>query len=891
MRPGFLQALLLCCALLGVPGPPACAEGTGQHTSDVPHRQAVDLSSGWRFRFAPTDVAGIEAPGFDDSEWQTVSVPHTWNRIGEYAQTRSGDTDNRQGTGWYRLSFAAPAAQSGMRQFLDFAAVGKIADVWVNGVWIGHHKGGFSRFRFDVTQAWKPGATNLIVVRADNSKVTPASATGQVIPLAGDFFVSGGIYRSVTLLTLPQVSIDPLDMAGPGIYADTRIVTPEKATIAVRTRLRNAGKSARKLTLTTTIRDSEGSAVVQRVSRVRSPSGRSEFEAVLDVAAPRLWDGRKDPYLYRVDASLSDGPRILDSVSQPLGIRTFRVDPDNGFFLNGRHVALHGVSRHQDRQGKGWALSAQDHADDMALIKELGANTVRQAHYQHADEWSDEADRAGMVVWAELPYVGAPSLTGGKGTTELWANAEDQLRELIRQNYNHPSIMMWSIGNEVDSAKAFGAMAADPSPVELLRHLNAVAKEEDKTRPTVIADFSEQMGAFGERRQALTEVPDLMGYNRYPGWYFFQGAMAGRVLGGMMDKLHAANPDKPISLSEYGAGGAASQHSDDPSAGYVSFAGRPQPEEYQSWAMELLWPAIADRRFLFASWLWNMFDFPSDLRNEGDSVDLNTKGLVTFDRKTRKDAFYYFQSAWNDTPVLHLTGKRYADRSYPVMDVKAYTNLGKARLTMNGHDMGEVACPNFTCEWKAVRLRPGANQAEASSPASTGQMRDTATWNGPDPFHNGVRIDAGNLAASVIDNRRYGSDSFVSGGKPIPRDSGSIGGRREAAPLEIRSRDPGLFDFWREGDSFTYAIPVPDGRWTVNIRTFEPSLEAPPTKRMTVTANGKVAIAPFNVATAAGGSLRELDRSFPVTVSGGMLRIGFAGSGGNAVVAAIEVSR
>ncbi len=898
MRTSGLAALLAAVFFLMAAPAPAAAGESMLAGSEAEPRHTIDLAHGWRFRFG--DLATASSPDFDDSDWDEVSVPHTWNRIGEYALERSELTNNKQGVGWYRLRIEAPSAAPGMRQYLDFAAIGNIADVWVNGIPVGQHKGAFSRFRLDVTEAWKSGEANVVAVRADNSKPAVGSSTEHVIPLAGDFFVHGGIYRGVQLIQLPSASIDPLDYAGPGVYISTTELTDKKAVIDVRTRLRNFDAS-RPLRLKSEIRDADQRFVAGVEHEFTLAQGVQDERGRMSFLNPRRWDGLADPYLYSVTTQLFDGERLLDSVTQPLGLRTFRFDADEGFFLNGKHVKLHGVSRHQDRLGKGWALSREDHAEDMALIKELGANTVRQAHYQHDDAWSDEADAAGMVVWAELAYVGAPSLSGGKGSDALWANAEQQLRELIRQNYNHPSIMMWSIGNEVDSAKAFGATEDDPSPIDLLRRMHEVAKEEDPARLTTFADFSEDMGVFGKNRQPMTGVADLVAYNRYPGWYYNKGPGAGKVLGGMLDMHHAKNPTVPLGVSEYGAGSGLTQFSDDPTSGFVASAGRPQPEEFAALVHEMLWPAIAERAYVHGSWVWNMFDFVSDLRNEGDSVDINTKGLVSMDRKVKKDAFYYYKAAWTDEPMVHLTGKRYVERSYPVMDVKAYTNAPTARLTFNGADLGEKTCANYACVWEGVALRHGINDAVVFA----GGQTDGAKWDGIDPAANGIRIDAGNLAASQIGGLRYGSDAFVTGGEAIARFGGSIG-PMSAENIPVKAENPQPFDHWRAGDAFSYDIPVPNGDWTVTIRTLEPG-ESKPDPRMvlmgtlpeafkpvimSVSAGGQTVIEKINPAKEAGENRKEVVRSFPVTVSGGRLKLDFAGvNGGKATVAAIEITK
>jgi len=849
-------------------------------------RQIVALARGWRFL---ADDAGQTAsqPGFDDSSWTSVEVPHSWNRIGGYGLDRTADRSNRQGIGWYRFNYDAPPAAIDQRIYLDFAAVSKIADVWVNGQHLGQHRGAFGRFRFDATSAWKPGLRNVIAVRADNSKPVAGEAAGETIPLSGDFFVHGGIYRPVSLIMTGEVGIDLLDHGGPGIYVRTDNVGSHSADIRILTRLRNGARSSRSLDVVATIRDRNGTQVAQARSRVRLKPGAGETEAMATLPTPRLWNGRTDPYLYTATVEVLQGGRVIDTVTQTFGVRNFRFDANQGFFLNDRHVKLHGVSRHQDRPDKGWALSAADAAEDMALIAEMGANTVRQAHYQHADEWSAEADRAGMVVWAELPYVTSPSVAGGKGSQELWANAEEQLRELIRQNWNHPSIMMWSVGNEVDSANGFG-QKAPVQPLALLQHLNAVAKQEDPTRPTTFADCCEDLSMVQTAGEKLAGTADLIGYNRYFGWYYPKPLEAKVQLGAQMDRFHAKHPTLPISISEYGAGGAVTQHSDDVRSGFLNFMGRPQPEEFESYIHELNWPVIRDRNYIFASWVWNMFDFASDLRGEGDSFDLNTKGLVTADRKVRKDAFWYYKAQWSSEPGIYLTEKRYVERAYPVMAIKAYSNAESASLTLNGEARGKVSCLDRVCIWPDVALSPGANRVEVSAVSQGQPVNDSAIWIGPD-IAQGIRIEAGDLAGHVLAGKRFGSDTFVTGGAPMVLNMGGFGGRTLAAPRKVDAALPELYDYWREGNAFSYAIPVPNGRWNVTIHTFEPRPAAEGVT-MSVAANGKTALTPFSVRQTAGGSLKGISRTFPVQVRGGRLQLDFAGQNGKAVVAAIEVT-
>jgi beta-galactosidase len=869
-------------------------------------RQTTDLSTGWRFRYGDAPVA-VSAAGFDDSDWEQVSIPHSWNRIGEYATERSSATNNKQGVGYYRLTFNAPAAAKGKRQYLDFAAVSIIADVWVNGVHVGQHKGAFSRFRFDVTSAWKPGSANVIVVKADNSKPAIGSSTQDVLPLAGDFFIHGGIYRGVQLITANDVGIDLLDFGGPGVYVSASSGPSGTATVSVIVKLNNSTKRAQKRRLLFQIYDSERLEVASAQRTVTIRPGQSRVEMAATIGKPHFWNGTNDPYLYEVIAGFEGetshggidgegdikGFGIVTEANVPLGIRTFKFDPDNGFSLNGKPLKLHGVSRHQDREGKGYALSRADHKQDMDLIAEMGANAVRMAHYQHDDAWADEADAHGMIAWAEVPFVTTPSFTGGEGSAEVFANAEQQTRELIRQNYNHPSIMMWSVGNEVDASTLFGVSKEPVKPLKLLQHIARIAKEEDPSRPTIFADCCEDVrspvvGLDAQvQGEALAGAADMIGYNRYYGWYYPETLKAAAQLGSQMDKFHAKHPTRPIAISEYGAGGATGQHSDNPTSGFVSAIGRPQPEEYESWVHEQSWPVIRDRPFIFGSYVWNMFDFASDLRNEGDSVDINTKGLVTFDRKTKKDAFYYYQAQWTTDPMVHITSPRYTDRAYRVTDVRVYSNAPSVALSIDGVDLGRKTCEDRLCVWPNVALKPGPNRVLAVVSTGSQVVADSVIWNGPYPAKDGIHLDAGDIAGRQLGTRRFGSDTFVTGGKPAVLNQGGFGGR--GAPKKtVTAPDPALYDYWREGEAFSYAIPVPDGQWTVTIHTFEP--QATNSAVMAVSANGKPAFPAFNVLSAAGGSLKGLSRSFPVTVTGGVLKLDFSAAGGKVAVAAIEIT-
>lgn len=881
----FLWAKLLALAAVAIAAPsiPASAQ---ERAAVEGERSTLDLSAGWKFRFGADVPVAASGSSYDDTAWQVVDVPHSWNRVGVYALTRSAQSENRQGVGWYRLKVDAPAASAGRRQYLDFAGVGNIAEVWVNGVRVGEHRGAYTRFRFDVTGQWKPGQPNLIAVRADNTKSEQGSSTGEVLPLAGDFFVYGGIYRGVQLVTTDAAGFDLLDFGGPGVYARTLQVNPEAADVEVLARLRNSDRRTRRLTAVITIADADGLEVSRASTRLSIAQNKTgEVKQALRLPNPHLWNGRADPYRYTVAVALMDGPRLLDRVTQPLGVRTFRFDANQGFFLNGKHLALHGVSRHQDWLGKGAALSRADHETDMALIAEMGANTIRGAHYPHDDVWYELADKYGMVMWAEVPYISASSFDGTDGTPATFANGKQQLTELIRQQYNHPSIMMWSTGNEVDASMLYLKTDRPARGLALLQALTATAKAEDPSRPTVFADCCEDSPFSRSDQQALSGVTDLNGYNRYYGWYYGSPGDNGAAL----DKLHAKHPQTPISVSEYGAGGALSQHSDNPLGGAIASFGRPHPEEYQSWYHEEAWKAIRARPYLFATWVWNMFDFASDLREEGDATDINDKGLVTFDRKVKKEAFYFYQANWSDKPMVYLTGKRYLDRAYPVVDVKAYSNAAKVSLSVNGRSIGDTACTDGICVWPRVHLDAGPNDLRATAVTKGLTVEDSVRWTAPDAAQ-GLFIDSGTLVGHAAANgRRYGSDNFFTGGSANSLTPQLMRGPK-TGKVVTGTDDPVLFDTYRSG-SFSYTLPVPDGKWTLVIHSFETSRALADSRTFGVKVDGKLVIDQFNPAKEAGGLLKAVTKTVPITVKGGSVTVEFVKQGGSALVAGIELRR
>ncbi len=864
-----------------------------------PARQVIPLSEGWRFHLG--DDVSPEAAAQPHPSWSAVSVPHTWNRVGYYTsdahqRIHTAETINKtQGVGWYQLTFPAAKTLTGKRLWLQFDAASRTAEVWVNGVRLGAHTGSFSRFRFDATDAIKLGQDNILVVKTDNTKPAPGASTANILPLGGDFFVHGGLYRPVSLIATNPVHFELGDFGGPGVYADTVAIEGSSARVRVRAKVRDdQAKVGGNLSLVARLVDADGKPVAEQSRPIKLAKGASlEAEQTLDLAKAHLWQGVEDPYLYRLVVELRDRKgQVLDQVDQAFGVRQIRIDPDKGLFLNGRHVPLHGVGLHQDQEGKGWARSEADIAADVAILREMGANTIRLTHYQHGQPIHELADRYGLILWDEIPLVTAWTPPGQtEPTPGLVRNAEQQLQELIRQNYNHASVATWGVANEVDMGNSLPAFISgvqpDADPLPLLRRLDALAKSEDPSRPITQAACCE-----GRLYDAKIKVPnvapatELLGVNRYFGWYY--GDVAD--LDADLESLRAKHPGQPLSLSEYGAGGAISIHTDDPLGGPADARGRDQPEEYLGYVHEQTWKLIADKPYLWATWLWNSFDFATTVRKEGDAQDINTKGLVTYDRQIRKDAFYFYKANWNPAPTVHITGRRYVDRAYAVTDVRVYSNAPATELVVNGQSTGVLTdCPQKVCVWKGVRLAPGSNVVSAKGRFPSSETLDTVAWTLSADAAQSVRIDSGAQVAARGGASRFGSDAFFLGGKARNLNAPADYGRPPETKAIAGTADPAIVASYREG-AFSYRIPVSNGTYTVTLTFVEPALSTGG-RIFDVSANGKPALSRFDVAAAAGAPLTAVTRSFPVTATEGAIELGFSPVRGDALVSSIQVER
>ena len=586
-------------------------------------RKLTNINGGWRFLKAAIPVEQAIAYA---ARGEAVSLPHTWNAV----DGQDGGNDYHRGSCWYVRELTAEETR-GERLFLEVNGAAHTCRVYLNGELLMKHEGGYSAFRVELTEKLREkNVLSLCLSNEDNDRVYPQKA---------DFTFYGGLYRSVNLISVPAEHFELLKDGTPGIKV-TPIVDLETKTATVTVETRHNGKS---VDIT-----------------VNGETKTVEHAAEFVIENVHLWDGLDDPFLYTAAARLPSG----DEVSTRFGCRVFACDPEKGFFLNGRSYPLRGVSRHQDLKGKGNALSYEDHKADMAIIRELGANTLRLAHYQHAQEFYDLCDENGLVVWAEIPYITMHMQNGRQNTL-------DQMRELITQCYNHPCIAVWGLSNEITAASA-----VNEELLENHRALNELCHRLDPTRPTTMANVF-----MLEPESPILEIPDINSYNLYFGWYLGELEQTDEFF----DEYHARYPDRVIGFSEYGADANPAFHSSRPEKGDYT-------EEYQALYHEHMLRMIEARPYLWATHVWNLFDFAADGRDEGGKHGENQKGLVTFDRSLRKDAFYLYKAAWNKhEPFVHLCGKRYENRAEDETEIRVYSNQSRVRLLVDGTLFGEQA--------------------------------------------------------------------------------------------------------------------------------------------------------------------------------------------------------
>ena len=591
-------------------------------------RTVLSLNPDWAF------AKGITAaPTSLPSDWESVSLPHTWNAI----DGQDGGNDYYRGTCCYSKCLAKADLPENRRYYLEINGAASSADVYLNSKHLAHHDGGFSTWRVDLTDTMEE--ENLLCILVDNAP------NNKVYPQVADFTFYGGLYRNVNLICVPDSHFD-LDYYGtPGIKV-TPTMDGTDAKVAVKTYITNRkeGQSIRY-----SLKNSVGKII-----------GTFEGGATANfrIQNAHLWQGRKDPYLYSMTAELMENGEVLDTVSTRFGCRSYVIDPERGFILNGAEYPLRGVARHQDRWGLGNALLPEHHKEDIDLILEGGFTTIRLAHYQHDQYFYDLCDETGLVIWAEIPYISNHMPTGRENTLS-------QMTELIVQNYNHPSIVVWGLSNEITIG------GATPDLLENHRLLNDLCHKMDPTRLTTMAVVS--MCGMDEE---IAHISDVLSYNHYFGWYGGETDMNGP----WFDKFHAKYPNRPIGISEYGAE-ALNWHNSAPQQGDYT-------EEYQAYYHEELIKQLFTRPYIWATHCWNMFDFGADARSEGGEMGQNHKGLVTIDRKYKKDAFYAYKAWLSDEPFVHLCSKRYIDRVEDVTKVTVYSNQPTVELFANGESLG-----------------------------------------------------------------------------------------------------------------------------------------------------------------------------------------------------------
>lgn len=657
-------------------------------------RKVMELKDNWMFV--------KEAENAEDAaskKGTAISLPHTWNAV----DGQDGGNDYHRGTCWYVTKFQKPELEAGSQIYVEFLGASVIADVYLNGEAVAHHEGGYSTFRVNLTD--KLQEENVLAVALNNAD------NNYVYPQKADFTFYGGLYRMVNLIVVPESHFE-LDYAGgngiavtPTVECDENRVPTGKASVKVETWVTGNADS---VVITITGEDSESKTVAVVDEHA---------EATFELEHVHLWDGVDDPYLYYAKAELSSG----DVTETTFGCRSFYTDPEKGFVLNGRIYPLRGVSRHQDRTGAGNALSYEMHKEDMEIIKEIGANTIRLAHYQHAQEFYDLCDEYGMVIWAEIPYI-TMHMPNGR------ANTLSQMEELVVQNYNHPSIVCWGLSNEITAATP-----VDEDLLENHRLLNDLCHKLDKTRFTTMANVFMQ-----ETDSPLLEIPDVNSYNLYFGWYLGELEQNDEFF----DEYHAKYPDRCIGFSEYGADANPQYQSTAPTHGDYS-------ETYQTVYHEHMLKMIEERPYLWATHVWNMFDFAADGRDEGGKHGVNQKGLVTMDRKLKKDAFYLYKAYWNkEDAFVHICGRRYVDRKEDTTEVKVYSNQTTVSLyvdgtlleTQEGNRIFRFAVP-MTGEHEIV-AKAGAEEdsihirkvEEANPDYVMGEIKDVINWFDDEPY-------------------------------------------------------------------------------------------------------------------------------------------------------------
>ena len=676
------------------------------------------INSGWFFRkdvdssaFRKKSTQQLNTDG-----WERVDIPHTWNASD---CTGTDDACGKCAEGYFRGTccyvkrIVLPKEQYyGRRVFIEFAGANTVAALFVNGNFAGMHEGGYSAFRFDITELVAVGAENVLTVFVSNEP------SEYIPPLydCGDFTKMGGIYRGVRLISTDELHIDLMDSGASGVYI-TADVNGGGALVRTRVRIANESTEDSHVTLRADITGGE----LHKYSETELVVSPGIAEAFLETSIPDpvLWDGLRQPFLYTMNITLLCGGVIVDSVTEHFGIRSFSFDGEKGFFLNGRHTSLHGVNYHQDTDVTGWAMDDEQRRRDYYMMLDMGCSAVRMAHYQHADEEYSLCDRLGLCVWTEIGIIG--KLCSGETdeltlSTKFRENAVQQLRELILQTYNHPSVILYGMANEI--------YQMSDEIFALFQEMYDFIRQNGGGRAATYAD-AQFWGRF-------PHLPaDAVGYNRYFGWY--KEAGSAEQFGEWFDKVHTTSMTRPLCISEYGGGGAISQHKDNVDwLTDIDPWGKRHYENYQAELHERIWAQIGHRDYLWGKFVWCMFDFPSAGRKEGDADGINDKGLCTRSRIT-KDVYWFYRSVWSSEKTCYITDKRFVIRSELVPLVKAYSNAETTELFLNGKSLGAGSRPDSRLDtvfvWENICLQKGNNELSVRSLFADGSTaEDTVVW-------------------------------------------------------------------------------------------------------------------------------------------------------------------
>lgn len=666
-------------------------------------RDVIDFNLDWQF-------SGADA--FGEVYQQQVNLPHSWNGAETWneALNKTVSLHYSRNLNRYQKNFIASNAWRGKKLFIHLGAANTVARVSVNRILVGEHRGGYSAFNFDITEFVKIGEENTVEISVDNS------ANDDIMPLFGDFNVYGGLIRPVNLIVSEKSMISLGEHGSSGVYVKQKKLSAEIAEIEVRTHVDHQDALSSTLTLVTSVFDDRDELVNSTSTNVSvDAQSKSQHLQSIHLENPRRWQGTTDPYLYRVNVSLYQEGKLLDEINEPLGLRDFSIDQEGSLLLNGKIYRLKGVGLHEDWPGVGPALSTAQRTLDIELIKSMGANAIRLAHYPHSKETLTLADKAGLLVWSEIPFVGSPfgppvGYTNSQGFKD---NAKQQLLEMIHQQFNHPSVFFWGIFNELPTK-----VTDDFNPLPLVRELNAMAKELDPSRLTTSASL-----AMDEESNVLNTITDVQFWNRYFGWYNGKP----EDVGPWLDATKKIFPRRGIGISEYGAGGSVTSYQEKLAKPYAH-GDRDHPEKWQSYLHQRAWNELKQRDFVIGSFVWVMFDFSSSLRKEGGHDGLNTKGLVSYDRKVTKDAFHFYQASWSDKPVLYIAGRRSIARESASSEVKVFSNGAEVELWNNHESLGKQHGDNGVFIWTDVDIVPGNNLLVARTESGGQLLSDRAIW-------------------------------------------------------------------------------------------------------------------------------------------------------------------